>query len=91
MIFVCGFNNYLGIDHDFDTVNKPMYINNLSDVKNIVIILFVISDNDPYVKFEVEQDFANLISTKQYIIENGGHINSESGYTKFERILESID
>jgi len=31
------------------------------------------SDNDSYVKFEVEQDFANLISIKQYIIENASH------------------
>lgn len=92
LIFVCGFNNYLGIDSDFDAVNKPMYIDNLEDIKkycNDIVCYY--SDNDPYVKFETEQDFANLISTKQYIIENGGHINSESGYTKFEKILESID
>ena len=49
------------------------------------------SDNDPYVKFEVEQDFANLIFIKQYIVENASHINTESVYTKFKRILESID
>ena len=26
LIFVCGFNNYLGINEEFDTVNKPMFI-----------------------------------------------------------------
>ena len=33
LIFVCGFNNYLGIDKDFDAVNEPMFIDNLEDVK----------------------------------------------------------
>lgn len=42
LIFVCGFNNYLGIDKDFDAVNEPMFIDNLEDVKNIVRILYVI-------------------------------------------------
>lgn len=91
LIFVCGFNNYLGIDKDFDTVNNPMYIDNYIGIKNYCsdIVCFY-SDNDPYVKFEVEKEFADTISNKQYIIENGGHINSESGYIKFEKILEEI-
>ena len=42
LIFVCGFNNYLGIDNDFDAVNEPMFIDNFENVKNIVTILFVI-------------------------------------------------
>lgn len=91
LIFVCGFNNYLGIDPDFDTVNEPMFLNNLGDIKNYCnnIVCFY-SDNDPYVKLEVEKSFADTISNEQYIIKNGGHINAESGYTKFEEILNCI-
>ena len=91
LIFVCGFNNYLGIDPDFDAVNESMFIDNLSDIKNYCsdIICFY-SDNDPYVKFEVEKEFADKVSTKQYIVHNGGHINSETGYTMFEEILKVI-
>lgn len=91
LIFVCGFNNYLGIDPDFDEVNRPMYIDNLEDIKNYCnnIICFY-SNNDPYVKFDVEKLFADTISNEQYIIENAGHINTESGYTKFEEILKVI-
>ena len=91
LIFVCGFNNYIGNNLDMDTVNKPMFIDNLSDVKQYCndIICFY-SDNDPYVKFEVEKKFADTISTKQYIIHNGGHINAESGYTEFEEILKVL-
>jgi len=91
LIFVCGFNNYLGINEEFDTVNKPMFIDNLSDVKeycNDIVCYY--SDNDPYVKFEVEKDFADTISNRQYVVEGAGHINSESGYTKFEDILKEV-
>ena len=91
LIFVCGFNNYLGIDDDFDSVNKSMFIDNLSDIKNYCneIICFY-SDNDPYVKFDVEKSFADTISNKQIIIKNGDHINAESGYTEFYEILDVL-
>lgn len=92
LIFVCGFNNYLGIDEDFDSVNKPMFIDNYYEVKkycNNIICYY--SDNDPYVKFEVEKEFANNISNEQYVIKNGGHINAESGYIEFLDILKSLD
>jgi len=91
LVFVCGFNNYLGIDKDFDAVNEPMFIDNYKDIRNYCdnIVCFY-SDNDPYVKFEVEKEFADTISTAQYIIENGGHLNKESGYITFDEILKAI-
>ena len=91
LIFVCGFNNYLGINPDYDAVNEPMYLDNLGEIKKYCndIICFY-SDNDPYVKFEVEKEFADSVSNEQHIITNGGHINSESGYTKFEEILKYL-
>ncbi len=92
LVFVCGFNNYLGIDNDFDSVNKPMYIDNYKDVKNYCNdITCFYSDNDPYVKFEVEKQFADTISNKQYVIKDGGHLNSESGYTQFESVLKVLE
>ena len=91
LIFVCGFNNYLGIDSDFDTVNEPMFIANFDDVKKYCEdIVCYYSDNDPYVKYDVEKEFADKLTDKQYVIKNGGHINEETGYTKFEEILKEI-
>ena len=91
LIFVCGFNNYFGINKDFDTVNGPMYIDNYTDIKKYCDnIICYYSDNDPYVKYEVEKEFASSISNKEYVIKGGGHINSESGYTSFEAILKSL-
>ena len=91
LIFVCGFNNYLGIDSDFDAVNEPMFIDNFDDVKKYCKdIVCYYSDNDPYVKYDVEKEFADKLTDKQYVIKNGGHINAETGYTKFEEILNEV-
>ena len=62
LIFVCGFNNYLGINEEYDA----------------------------YVKYEVEEDFADKIATEQILIPNAGHINSESGYDVFEDIVSYL-
>lgn len=92
LIFVCGFNNYLGIAPDFDAVNEPMFIDNFENIKQYCDdIICYYSDNDPYVKFDIEKSFADTISNEQYVITNGGHINSESGYTEFEEILKVIE
>lgn len=91
LIFVCGFNGHLGIDKDYDAVNEPMFIDNYKDVRKYCndIVCFY-SDNDPYVPFEIEKEFADTVSNEQHIIKNGGHINAETGYTKFEEILKVL-
>ena len=68
-----------------------MFFDNLDNVKDFAkeIVCFY-SDNDPYVKFDVEKLFADSISNEQYVIKNGGHINAESGYTEFEEILKVL-
>lgn len=92
LVFVCGFNNYFGINEDYDAVNKSMYFDNLSDIKNYCddIVCFY-SDNDPYVKYEAEKEFANAVTDKQIVIPSGGHLNAESGYSEFEDLLKYID
>ena len=91
LIFVCGFNNYLGINEEYDAVNNSMYFDNLSDVKQYAKdIICYYSDNDPYVEFEVEKQFAHTIATEKYVINGAGHINAESGYTKFKDILNVL-
>ncbi len=93
LIFVCGFNNYFGINDDYDTVNKTMYFDNLSNIKNYAddIICFY-SDNDPYVSFEAEKIFADTVASpdRQILISGAGHINAESGYTSFDEIKKYL-
>lgn len=88
LIFVCGFNNYFGINEEYDSVNGSMYFDNLADVKQYAndIICFY-SDNDPYVKLEAEKEFADTVATDQILLPNAGHINSESGFDAFEEIV----
>ena len=91
LVFVCGFNNYLGINEDYDTVNESMYLNNLEDIKQYCDdIICYYSENDPYVKYEAEKKFADTIATNQIIIKDGGHLNSESGYEEFDDLVKYI-
>ena len=81
LVFVCGFNNYLGINEEYDEVN-------LKGLAEEIICFY--SKNDPYVKFEAEKEFADTIATKQIVIDDGGHLNSESGYSEFKELLEYL-
>lgn len=88
LVFVCGFNNYLGINEEYDSVNESMYFDNLEDIKKYCDeIICYYSDNDPYVKYDVEKEFADAISTEQYCIPYGGHLNIESNYRAFKELL----
>lgn len=91
LIFVCGFNNYLGIDEEYDSVNRSMFMENLAKAKSCAdkIVCFY-SDNDPYVKYEVEKAFADAVATEQIVIPGGGHLNAESGYREFPELLNYI-
>lgn len=68
-----------------------MFLDNLEDVKQYCKdITCYYSDNDPYVPYNVEKQFADTVANKQIVIKYGGHINSESGFDKFEEILSQI-
>ena len=92
LVFVCGFNHYFGINEAYDTVNKSMYLDNLTDVKNYCDdIICLYTDNDPYVSYEAEKEFADTITKNQVVISGGGHLNSESGYDKFPELLKYVE
>lgn len=91
LVFVCGFNNYFGVSKDYDEVNKSMFLDNIEDIKNYCDdIICLYSDNDPYVKFDAEKDFADKVSTKKIIINNGGHLNKASGFEEFPLLKDFI-
>lgn len=47
-------------------------------------------DNDPYVNQDHSAFLQDQIGGDFIVIPNGGHLNSESGYTKFELLLDLI-
>ena len=70
-------------------LDGKQYKDDLGDVKNYCNdIICYYSKNDPYVKYECEKEFADTITDKQIIIDNGGHLNAESGYTEFSELLK---
>ncbi len=91
-IFVSGFNQYLGLDEDFDDVNCTMFTCRLEEFKNLCKErICYYSKNDPYVKLEKLEEFANQVDAKKICIDNAGHFNEKAGYTKFEDLLQYID
>ena len=48
------------------------------------------SDNDRYITLEKGNELAKNLGTELIVVKGAGHINQESGYTKFDLILEAI-
>ena len=91
LIFVQGFNNGL-VNQEYDEVNKSFFLKSgLENIKKYCSdIICYYSDNETYVKNKEEiYKFAEVISTKKILIKNGGHLNSESGYTEFKELLDN--
>ena len=95
LILVSGFNNYYSDDeNDFhNVVNKTFYVEDdkLNIVKSLCNeIICIYGDNDPYIPQEVFNDLANKLDAKKVIIPNGGHLNLEAGFDKFDEVLKYI-
>ena len=50
----------------------------------------IVSDDDPWVKLDEAQAVAAHIGAKMTILENAGHINTDSGYGKWEWIEKLV-
>lgn len=90
--FVVGFIGPLGLP-EFDALNKTFTEKRFdwTTIRNNCKKFYVInSDNDPYVPLEKGKELAKNLKTEVMIIKNAGHINAESGFTKFPLLLEKI-
>ena len=89
VVFISGFNNMLGLNEDYDSVNCTMYTNRCEEFKYLCNerICFY-SKNDPYVPLKKLEEFIDLIDAKAVLRENAGHFNTDSGYSTFEDLLE---
>lgn len=95
LILVSGFNGFLAEDKEdiHNKINPTYYVTceELSEIKKYANeIVCIYGDNDPYIPQEFFHDLAVKIGAKEVIIPRGGHLNSQSGYTTFEEILEFI-
>ncbi len=90
--FISGFIGLIN-NLEFDELNKTFIERqfNWDKIKNNCKKFIIInSDNDPYVPLEKGKELAENLSTKLIILKNAGHINKESGYTKFDFLLKKI-
>ena len=95
LILISGFNNYYPNNEDelHRKLNPTYYIEDefIKDIsKYVKEIICIYGDNDPYITQDALHDFAKSINAKEVIIHNGGHLNEDAGYTKFDEILSEI-
>lgn len=63
----------------------------ISDVqKHIHESNVLFGDDDPYVPQEVLYSLAKQLGVQPEIIKNGGHLNTDSGYETFPRLVEIV-
>ena len=92
---VSGFNNYFSEDEDdfHKKVNKSFYMEDeeLIKIRNLCDeIICIYGDNDPFIPQNIFHDLVLKLNAKEVIIKNGGHLNKNAGYEKFEEILKYI-
>lgn len=92
LIFVQGFNHGI-VNEEYDAVNSTFFmdddISKIKDYCNEIICFY--TDNETYVKNKEEiYSFADTVATKKILINGGGHLNSESGYTEFKELLNYL-
>ncbi|MDD5625593.1 MAG: alpha/beta hydrolase [Patescibacteria group bacterium] len=90
--FVAGFTGLIGRG-DFDKLNKTFTTQSFNWVKinkNCKKFFVINSNNDPYIPLEKGKMLAKNLNTKLIILKNAGHINKDSGYVKFDFLLNKI-
>lgn len=90
--FVSGFLTFLE-NKEYDKVNKTFVNKNFNWEKikqNCSKFILYHGDNDPYVPLNKAKDFSKLIGVDLIVIPNGGHLNEESGYNEFNKLLINI-
>lgn len=78
---------------EFDELNKTFTDKdfNWKNIKMNCKKFYVInSDNDLYVSLKKGRELTKSLDTELIIIKNAGHINKESGYVKFDFLLNKI-
>ena len=52
--------------------------------------LLIVSNNDQYINLEEANELKKALDINMIVLENAGHINPKSGYTKLDEVLQYI-
>ena len=88
-------SGFLGLLNNpkFDEINKTFTTKefDLDKIKQNCERFFVYhSDNDPYVPIGCAHELAERLNVEVSVVKGAGHFNKESGYMKFEKLLEDL-
>ena len=90
--FVAGFTGKLGLP-EYDPPNetfvcRPFDWGKIRDNAGQAFVLH--GDNDPYVPLDRGENLAHNLQVPLTVINNGGHLNSESGWSQFPLLLQLL-
>lgn len=91
--FIGLLNNGSPTNEYFNNLNKTFVDKefNFTKIKeNCRKFYIYYGDNDPYVPAEKPEYLVKVLGAECKVIKNGGHLNAEFGYTKFEELYEDI-
>ena len=91
-LLLSGFLGKIDIE-EYDSLNRTYFdtpFNWEIIRKNSGVFKVYHGDDDPYVPIKFGLEIATNLQSELITIQNGGHLNIESGYTKFPRLLEDI-
>lgn len=87
---VAGFTGLIN-NPEFDRLNRTFAVWALDwqKIENNCPKFFIISsDNDPYVSVKKAFELGEKLNVKPTILKNAGHINKDSGFERFDYLLE---
>ena len=79
---------------EFDTLNESFFAEEFDweKIRNNAKKIFIYAgDNDPYVPLEKGSELAKCLKAELVIIPNGGHLNQDSGFKEFPRLIEDLE
>jgi len=92
VFLVAGFARRIGVE-EYDVLNStfvdPSFLWPTIKAAAGTIKVYC-GDNDPYVPFEASMQMADALGVKAEIIPGGRHLNEESGWLRFPRILDDL-
>jgi len=87
---VSGFCSDYGVElNSYFLKEKNINFNKVKENVNKSLVFY--ADNDPYVPQEKLYELAEKLETKPIVIANGGHLNTDAGFTTFPQLLKEIE
>lgn len=89
---VAGFTGVLGIP-EYDRLNESFVTGPFKwDLirRNAQHVICMSGSNDPYVPLAQGREIAEALGQPHVVVESGGHLNAESGFTSFSLLLDQL-